>query len=401
MSQTLEWIIAGLYLLVGPFAWVLYAFGAFKGRARFEIVPDPLPELPASAPLVSVVVPCKDGEAQIEACVRSIQKQDYPNLEIVVIDDRSTDRTGAILDEIARSEPRLKVIHNTTPPPAGWMGKTNALQIASKSATGEWMIFVDSDTTLEPLAVRTGVSTGIYRQFDLVSLIPHFDNVGFWEQLVTPLCASATTAMFAMQYANSAQQPNIAFACGQYMAIRRDVFDWMGGYEVVKNHFSDDIGVARYLKQNGKRPRIGWGQHLVKVRLYSSLSETIRGWSRNFYFGVQGKPVRIALLVLFTLVCMYSFFAALAWGIYRNAHPVNFLGGWGWIATAVVHIVLMTAGLAVSYKWSGNSPKYGFFWPIGAAVVDWISIKALWLCVTRKVEWRGTSYDHRANPHKS
>ena len=389
----IEWTLAALYLLAGPGAWVLFAFAAVKGRRRLALVTNPLAPLPEPPPRVSLLIPCKDEQERIGPCLRSALEQDYPDLQVIAIDDRSTDATPQIMRDVAATHPRLLVLQVPHAPlPPGWTGKNNALATGTRSAEGDWLVFVDSDVTLRPAAVRAAVSIGEHKQFDLVSFVPHFETQTFWEELIIPLCGMATSGMYQITYANSAMRPGTAFACGQFIALRRSVYDAIGGHEALVGKFADDVELARLLKRTGRRPRLAWGAELVRVRMYSSFKQIFRGWARNFFAGDAGKPWKIIAAMLVTLLCGLSFIPAFAWGLYRNAYPVTPLAGWGWMATAGAHVAFLLGCLAISYRWSGNRVRMIFLFPLGAVLMLAILCRSLWMCWTGKVSWRGTSY---------
>lgn len=374
----------------------MFAFAALNGRKRLNLLRDPQPALPNPAPSVTLLIPCKDEEARIAGCIESALAQDYPDFDVIAIDDRSIDATPRVMDELAARNPRLSVLHLTQGDlPAGWTGKNNALHKAAHQARGQWLVFIDSDVTLAPEAVSKALAVGTYRGFDLVSFVPRFESHTFWEALIVPLCGAATSGMYRLTFANNGTLPNTAFACGQFIAIRRETYDWMGGHARFRDRFCEDVEIARYLKRSGKRPRLGWGEDLVSVRMYSSFSQIFRGWARNFFAGSLGKPWRVLGAIAFVLLCGLSFIPAVAWGLHRNAHPLNALAGWGWLATAATHWGLMTMCLAASYRWSGNKKIYALLFPLGAAILLAIFVKSLWTCLTGRVEWRGTKYAHR------
>ncbi|MBC7784007.1 MAG: glycosyltransferase [Burkholderiales bacterium] len=392
MDHLGEWVLAILYLLLGPGAWALYWFGMIIGRARMRIRPDPLPTLDR-CPRASVIIPCKDEAAHISTCVASVLAQDWPALELIVINDRSTDRTGEVLDRIAAQDARVRIIH--VPPdglPPGWWGKTHAMHLGSKVATGEWMVFIDSDCVLAPPAVRTGITTGIVREFDLVSFTPKFVSTSFWDQMITPLGGVATSAMYQLMFANSAMVPKVAFACGQYMAVRRDVFNEVGGWEAIHHLPADDVEIARLFKRSGKRPRIGWGMDLVTTTMYADFRGVWRGWSRNFIAAARGGCGRVLWAAAFLLFCVWSIYPAVAWGIYRQNHPINAFGGIGWLVSAGAHAVLMTAGLWSAYRWGGNNPLYALLWPFSTVVLLAIFCRSVYMSLTGRMDWRGVSY---------
>jgi len=379
-----ERIILSAYLLAGVVTWLLFIFVMVKGRKRMTLLHRPGFSLPPDPPLISVLVPARDEAGQIEQCLQSILRQDYPRFELVVIDDRSTDGTGEILDRMAAGDRRIKVVHLTHRElPQGWGGKSYALHQGLSQAAGQWLLFVDADVQLEPDVLSQSLAVAVKREFDLVSLLPRFVGADFWERLLQPLAGAATSAMFLIALTNS-NESKVAFANGQFLLVKRAAYDAVGGHEAIRGTLSEDVAVARRLKAAGFRPRLGWADGWASVRMYAGLGEVFRGWSRNFYVGSLGRPWRILGLLAFLAVCWLSMFVAAAWGIARPSAA--------WLTAAGAHFAAMTWALVLMYRWSGNPWWNALLFPIGAAVLVAISVKALWICATGKVQWRGTTY---------
>lgn len=395
--DTAQWIWLCLYFIVGPFFWGLLGFGIINGRGKMEILKRPSSPVPQPPPRVAVLIPAKDEAGQIEQCVSCVLAQDYPNFEINVVDDRSTDGTGEILDSIAAKDSRLRVVHlkeGSLPP--GWGGKSWALHNGLEQANGDWLLFVDADVQLKPDVMSATVGRAVERKYDLISILPTFVSGTFAESLLQPLAGAATTAMFVVSWTNSDKRKKSAFANGQYLCVRREAYEAVGGHEAIRGTLSEDVALARKLKASGYRPRLGWGDTWATVRMYQGFGAIFRGWSRNFYVGSLGKPWRIIGLMTFLLLSVFSVFVAAAWGWHRHEHPVGNSLDWGWLAIAGLHYFAMTAIGAVMYDWAHESPWLTFLLPFGCVVLLAICVKSLWICATGKVVWRGTQYtrDH-------
>jgi chlorobactene glucosyltransferase len=394
-----EWVVGGAYFVAGPVAWAIFGLGMIKGRQRMSLLKRPLPALPSLPPRVSLLIPAKDEAARIEQCLSSTLGQDYPDLQVIAIDDRSVDGTGAAMDEIAARDPRLKVLHITgSQPPEGWVGKTFALHTGIQQADGAWLCFIDSDVVIQPDAVRAAVATAELREFDMISLLPRMESGSFWEGLIVPLAGGAVGAMYMLPLTNYNEVPSIAFANGQFLCIRRTVYEKIGGHEAVRDRFCEDVEIARVMKRRGFRPRLAIGNDYAAVRMYSSFGAIVRGWARNFYAGSLGRPWRILGALAFLVVCCFSAVPAIVWGVWRQSHPVSVLGGIGWLATAGLHGLLMVVLLTLLYRSSGNRRRYALLFPLGMLLLAVIFCRALWMCMTHRVEWRGTQYRHRMNP---
>ena len=277
---------------------------------------------------------------RIRGCLESALGQDYANFEVMAIDDRSTDQTGAVMDEVAKEDPRLIVLHKTEPPPLGWTGKNHALWSGQRQARGEWLLFVDSDVVLEKDALSAAMSVVLRKQFDMISLLPRLECHSLWERLLVPLAGGAASTMYLIALTNNAQLDGCAFANGQFLMISRKAYDKFGGHEVVRDRFCEDIEIAVQLKKLGLRPRISWGNDFAAVRMYSSLDGIIRGWSRIFYAARVGSPWRILAAIEFLIVSCFTAFAATAYGAIATAQH-GFHGGGAWLIAGIAHLAIM------------------------------------------------------------
>jgi glycosyltransferase involved in cell wall biosynthesis len=401
----LEPIIFTLYSILGPMAWGFYNVALEAGRRKMVLMKRPPHPIKGEPPTVSILIPAKDEGERIRDCLKSALKQDYPAFDVIAIDDRSTDNTGAVMDQVAQADSRLHVMHITKPPAQGWTGKNNALFQGTRNAKGSWLLYVDSDVILEPDALSVAMSVVLRKEFDMLSLLPRLESHAFWEGLLIPLCAGAASTMYMIALSNRNELPKQAFANGQFLLISRSAYDAIGGHETVRDRYCEDVAIARLMKSRGMRPRVSWGNEFCSVRMYDSLGSIIRGWSRIYYSARVGSPWRILLALLFILVSGFSCYPALAWGIWRTLHPIpagsGFFTSWNhfvlgpqWLIASGLHLIFMTAGVGRIYQWSGNSRKYAALFPLAGAVLSYIMLRALKMCFTKKVEWRGTAYSH-------
>jgi glycosyltransferase involved in cell wall biosynthesis len=298
------------------------------------------------------------------------------------------------MDELASRHSKLRVIHITQPPAQGWTGKNNALHTAAQQAEGEWLLFVDSDVVLERDALSASMAVMLRKKFDLISLLPKLESHSVWESLLVPLAASAASSMYLISLTNT-QHTRTAFANGQFLMISRPAYDAIGRHEVVRDRYCEDVEIARLVKEKGLRPRVSWGTDFCAVRMYSSLPGIFRGWSRIYYAARVGSPWRVLAAAAFVIVCGFSVYAALAWGVYRLFHATgHWPGPAAWLIASGIHLGILTATVATLYAWSGNPRRNALLFPIGGSMLLGIFARALQMCVTKKVEWRGTAYSH-------
>jgi chlorobactene glucosyltransferase len=390
-----EYLVYAIYFLVGPGMWGLYAIGMYQSQKRMELIKCPRDAVAEPLPSVTILIPAKDERERIGDCLRSALAQNYTRFNVIAIDDRSADGTGLAMDEIAAKDPRLSVVHipeDGLPP--GWTGKCNALHQGIAQANSQWLLCIDSDVILEPDALAATLGVAIKKNFGMISLLPRMESRSLWEGALVPLAGAAVAALFTAALNNTDKLTNTAFANGQFLLIRRDAYDVVGGHAAVRDQYCEDMVLARLLKRNGFRPRVSWGTQLCSVRMYDSFARILRGWSRIFFASAVGSPWRSILAIIFILVCCYSSAAAMAFGVYRQFHPINAFRGWGWIITAAIHWALMTVQIGVMYRWTRNPPAFALLFPVTSVLLLIIFARAVWMCLTRRVEWRGTSYRH-------
>jgi chlorobactene glucosyltransferase len=344
----------------------------------------------ADVPLISALIPAKDEEATIEECLTSVCRQIYPRLEIIVIDDRSTDRTGEIARQLAHRDPRVRVLHNDHLPP-GWTGKTHVLHQAAEQARGEWLWFLDADTAHAPQFLGVMMEYARSQNAALVSLLPELRCDTFWEQLVQPLGAIVLMQSFPLHRVND-DRSKLAFANGQSILIERAAYDAAGGHAAVRDRFVEDIGMAAKVKALGRPIRTVLVRNLVTCRMYASLAQLIRGWSRILYDALDRKTWRLALRLLDPLVFCQSGHVALlaAVTMLLSGYPGAFT--WWLLGLSLAHHLLMYPVFKLVYQSSVPGSRFTPLFPLGNLITDYILLRAIKMSLTGRVTWRGTSY---------
>lgn len=343
------------------------------------------------APLVSAIVPARDEERDLPVCLADVRAQSYRNLEIIVADDRSTDRTGEIARSIAESDPRVRVV-SITEVPDGWTGKTHALHVAAARARGDWLWFVDADTehTLRSLAIMMEYARA--HNAALVSLLPRSRCDTFWEKVLQPLEGIVLMRSYPLFDVNRDDRA-IAFANGQYVLVRRDVYEAVGGHAAVRSWFVEDIHLARLVKKAGHRVRCAVTTEISATRMYSSLAGLVRGWARILYDGLDRRPLVIVGKIVEPLVFSQSGDIALLAALTLLVFGVGGPFAWWLLGLSLVHQLLKQTVLVRMYAWSAPATAhYAWLYPLAGVVSAWISLQALALCFTGKVRWRGTEY---------
>src|SRR5271155_5404670 len=226
-------------------------------------------------PLVSIIVPARNEEDVIGACLESLSRQQDVAFEIILVDDASTDRTA----EIARSVSGVDVIP-ARPLPQGWTGKNNACCTGAMWAKGDWLLFTDADTIHEPHALLTALNDASESHSQMVSFSPKQILGSIWEKMVMPVIFAA----LARQYPpNKVRDPNssIAAANGQYLLVEAKSYRELGGHEYVRSEILEDVALAKRFKCSGKKIYFDYGGDVVRTRMYRSLKQLIEGWTKN------------------------------------------------------------------------------------------------------------------------
>jgi len=348
---------------------------------------------PISAPLISVCIPARNEENNIRYCVESVLAQDYPNLEVVVLDDRSTDGTLTQLREIASRDFRLLPI-NGSDLPADWAGKPHALFQASAVARGEWLCFVDADTFLKPNALSACYAKAIESNADLFTTMNQQILGSWWEKVVMPLVMTALSVGFSPRKVNDPNRRD-AVANGQFIFIKRAVYDAIGGHERVKDQIVEDKAIAELVKWGGYRLIVADGSPMINTRMYTSLETMWEGWTKNIYLGLRDNP---SMLILGAFGATLAVIAALFLPVWPVLGALWYFKNGGWLALVVivqaftVWSYLIYLRVRVGYRLN-ISAWYALTTPLGAGVFAAMMIASAWKVISGQgVTWRGRTY---------
>ncbi|HSY48654.1 MAG TPA: glycosyltransferase [Thermoanaerobaculia bacterium] len=328
--------------------------------------------------LVSVVIPARDEARIIERTVRAFLAQTYPNLEIIVINDRSTDGTGEIVRAI--DDERLRIIDGEEPPP-GWLGKPWALHQGSRLARGELLLFVDADVVYAPAAVQAAVAHLEQRRTSLLSLLPYFEMHGFGENAAMPVLAMTCFSFMPSWFSNRTRFAALAIGGGTGNLVGREVYEASGGHEALKDSVVDDVALARQVRRSGRTTEIVRADDLVALRMYHGLAEVVEGFTKNA-FAVVGRNYVVGVFFAAGCVIFHILPFALA------------LAG-DWISMASVAVITVTR-LILFRSLRYRLDNAVLLHPVMAAIWFWIFLRSMWLTgIRRKLLWRGRTYDAR------
>jgi chlorobactene glucosyltransferase len=354
---------------------------------------EPAPPLPR-APRVSIIVAARNEEDALPAALESFLALDYPNYEVILVDDDSTDRTGAIADEwAARREcaGKLRVIHNHDLP-AGWRGKVRALHLAEQAATGDWILATDADVILDPTLLRRAMALAEQRNAQLLSLTPEFEMNSFAEKVVLPAFSILLATLYPPRLVNNPASRR-AIAAGAFILMRRAELDALGGYESLKNTVIEDLRMAELFKHSGRRIGLAITRGLFRTRMYRGWREMFEGLSRSAFEGtgfslpmvLAGVAVGNAMAVLPWLAALWSVIRA-AWQGGLPLHDPVFL-----VALAACAACILTYSSVITYL--HISFVYAFMIPLAALFYSCVAVNsALATLCGPGVTWKGRNY---------
>ena len=338
--------------------------------------------LPLQYPFISVLVPARNEEENIGDCVKSLLNQDYPDFEVLVLDDNSTDGTLRILGKLSVENKRLRIF-NGEPLPDGWFGKHWACHQLSQHANGEVFLFTDADTRHNPNSLKDGVAGMIAEKADLITAFPREEILSWGERMMVTLFPWFILCFLPLIVAYRTQSPAFSAAIGQFLMISRKAYTKIGGHEAIKREAVDDVALARNIKANGLRWRMSLGHDQLHCRMYHSFREAYRGFTKNLFAGFNYK------ILTFTFVWLCIGFAFL------EPIIVLFLGI---IRTNLPFMTLVLAGIGVLVSlviWGTSHWRFGFpiyltlFYPISVILLLTIAFSSMLFALTGKAGWKG------------
>ena len=394
--------MAYLILSTAFFVGGLFVVYWLHNQYHLDIVVQPVPP-PPDPPLISVCIPARNEERNIRACVESALRQDYPNFEVIVLDDRSTDRTPEILQELIKESTSeqaekerssgLHIISGSDLPP-GWAGKPHALYQASSAARGEWLCFIDADTFLAPTALSSCLAKAFETKADMFTIMTFQVLDSFWEKVVMPLVMTALSVGFSPRKVNDPHRKD-AIANGQFILIRRAVYGAIGGHVSVRDQIVEDKAISEQVKWNGYRLIVADGHHVARTRMYTSLTEMWEGWTKNIYLGLRDQKGLLYLGVFGAVVALLAAFFLPVWPLLGFSWLLN---GGGWMAAAVMLQSLVFWGYLIAVRARAArsmeiSAWYALTIPLGAAVFAAMMITSAVRVISGKgVAWKGRLY---------
>ena len=356
-------------------AGILLALGNRRLHTLADV--DPLPD--DALPSLAIIVAAKDEADRVEGAVRSLLAQDYPGIQVVFVDDRSVDGTGAILDRVARESARLRVVHVKSLPP-GWLGKCHALALASAEVKADWLLFTDGDIEFAPDALRRAVSLALREQVDHLAVAVDM----ILESLGEAVFVGYFLAMFYLsQQPWRAQDPRSknSIGIGAFNLVRRTAYESAGGHERLRYELIDDLGLGKILKQSGARQMFALHGGKIRARWHVGVAGLIRGVEKNAFAALR---YRLSLAL-----------PAVASQIALSLSPVLglFLPG----PVPKIAAVSAWAGVVLAYAVIARGARIrawqAILMPVGGLLFGFAILRSTAAAVARQgLVWRGTFY---------
>ncbi len=383
------WVIISTFALLFSLAVTYWIHNQYQ--LDVQVDPHQIPSLPL--PLISVIIPARNEARNIAASVKGLLRQTYPNIELIVIDDRSTDATPQILEALASEDPRLSIIHGQPLSP-GWAGKPHALSQGAQAAQGEWLCFIDADTFACPELLSASLAAARQTEADLFTIMTEQELHSFWEKVILPIVFTALSVGFSPRRVNDPARPD-AVANGQFLLFRREAYQAIGGHLSVANSIVEDRDLAQKIKQAGLRLIVADGRAVASTRMYTCFSEIWEGWTKNIFLGLSGQP-GLALLGVFGAII--SLLGALGFPFWIASGAVWLVHGGSFLALLVLLESLLAFGYLTYVRGQAAqafhiSALYGLTLPLGALIFAAMMITSTYNILSGQgVTWKGRRY---------
>ena len=370
-------VVAGLTASVA----VLFYHGVALWLAREmpRLDPAPVGSSAPPSPRVSVVIAARDEEMDLPATLDHLVRQEGVELEIVVVEGGSHDRTREVID--ARS-PRVRRLEEP-PLPAGWVGKNWACWTGAEATEGDWLLFLDADVRLAPTAVRTTLDWAEREDATLATIAPRVEMVGWWERLILPFYIQMVLTYFRAPHVNRPSSKT-AMANGQYWLIRRHDYAAIGGHAAVRGSVLEDVAIARRVRREGRRIRLAWAPELATTRMYRNRGELFEGLVKNIH-GVEFSAGRQLGFLGGLIGLFWVPLAVLPLGLATGSLPLTAVG-------AVLYVALFGKHAAFA-RAVGAPARYGLLFPVAVGFYVVLVVTSLVRGLRGgSVTWKGRAY---------
>jgi glycosyltransferase involved in cell wall biosynthesis len=361
------------------FLWILETIVMVRGVRSLPNLTDTAPLEDAQCPSVSILVAARDEAPKLPGALATLLTLDYPNYEIVGVDDRSQDGTTSILERAGRESGRLKYVR-VDALPEGWLGKPHGLQQAYENSTGEWLVFTDADVHFASDLLRRSVAMALENRWDHLTLLGRVEMYGFFEKIaITFFGFGFIMGTRPWKAADSKSRRYVGV--GAFQLSRRSSYEAMGTHQRLRMEVVDDMKLGKLMKQSGARCGVAKAGPAVSVHWHDGVRNIVRGTTKNFFATVEYR-LGFALARSAALLMMFVF----------PVFAILFARGWGLVfgAVAVALPAAIEAAAAVEF---GESPLLGLTHPLGALIFVWMLVRSTFVTLRQRgIVWRDTFY---------
>jgi glycosyltransferase involved in cell wall biosynthesis len=373
------WIIGLLFFGIIAIFWIAHGLQVALGALTLPWLKDFDAAEDGDCPPVTILFAARDEEEKLPQALETLRQIDYPALEILAANDRSSDGTKKILNDAAQRDSRLKVV-NIADLPAGWLGKPHALQRAYEASSGEWLLFTDADVRFRVDAIRRAITLVQTKKLDHLTLLTDVEMHGFWEK--TALTFFGVGFHLATNPRGVSDPRSSAYiGIGAFQLVKRAAYETSGMHRRLRMEVLDDMKLAKIVKQAGFKSAVGVAQDFVTVRWHAGIRNIVRGVTKNFFAGAEFKLSIAALQLLGILGVNIVPFVALPF--------VR-----GWMLALVIVSVVIAMGFHAGTAWVMRaSPFYALTQPLGAAIFGYMLLRSTIVTLRQRgIVWRETFY---------
>ncbi|MFH1039105.1 MAG: glycosyltransferase family 2 protein [PVC group bacterium] len=351
-------------------------------RLRIDPCLSTEPEEAPGGPLISIVIAVRDEERNIEDCIRSFQKQTYRNWEMIIVDDRSRDRTAEIVQGLLDGDPRIRLIKNTENPPASWSAQVYANGKGVTESRGEWLVFTDADTRHHPAHLQSALAYCLRNRAEVLTILPGQICRGFWENTLQPFIFWLFWDYFPPRSTNK-KTCRRAGASGTFFLVRRGAYETIGGWASVHNTIPDDVAFMERAKSLGLNAHLVIATRTLQVRMYQGFRESFDGWSRYMLSGANNN----------ILIALCEILYALAFNLLPFLFPF-FIGRYPFTALLLAFSALLIVVIRFAVNRLLGAAGWGALThPAASLMLAAISLNTLYRRITGKgVRWKGRIY---------
>jgi glycosyltransferase involved in cell wall biosynthesis len=339
--------------------------------------PDPARDRSDKEFEVSIIVPARNEEASLGACLESLTAQSCSTFEIIVVDDGSTDGTCKIAESFAG----VQVISPGVLP-SGWTGKNNAVFAGSRHARGNWLLFTDADTVHQPGSLSRALNEARQHGAALLSYSPQQEVHGFWEKAVMPVIFAELAATFSPSRVSDPASPAAA-ANGQYILINREAYDTVGGHAAVGTSLLEDVELARAVKASGRKIFFRYGGDAVRTRMYRTFAQVREGWTKNLVL-LFHAPARLAVIRFVEF--------ALIFGTVTLAIAALVTGRQGWASAGALSAMVLLANFFLRIRRAHFAWDASLLAIFGLPIFSYLLLRSRLSYRRNQISWKGRTY---------